>query len=170
MENTNTKTKTQELPVLMYISCNALWLMSTVHLKTKTQVLRFDYCEIEIKMSHFWEAKEKYNVKSESKCVMRFVYVWKHRFSLFFTVSRLLLSSCPENTGHPTSNAILSGNKKAWLLSPIITTFFMAGFWPLPLQLNARTQLLELCWIPITSHTTNANKCALLHGMQYCAN
>ena len=31
------KYKNKEIPVLMYIGCNALWLMSFVHLKTKTK-------------------------------------------------------------------------------------------------------------------------------------
>ena len=70
----------------------------------------------------------------------------------------LLLSSCPENTGHPSSRAILSGNKKAWLESPIMTTFFMAmllsGFPNINLQLchfDCSHTTSCLPWIPITS-------------------
>ena len=95
-------------------------------------------------------------------------FVFLFRNGVFFTsgqslelqYARLLLSSCPENTGHPSSNAILSGNRNAWLESPIITIFFIAMLFfslhkscfaaPL-LQLNAHIELPELPWIPITS-------------------
>ena len=90
------------------------------------------------------------------------------KWCIFFTSSqslepqyaRLLLSSCPENTGHPSSNAILSGNRNAWLESPIITIFFIAmlvfslhkSCFAAPLlQLNPHIELSELPWIPITS-------------------
>ena len=61
MTNTHTKkkTKTQEIPVLMYIGFNALLLMSTVHLKTKTQMLRFDYCVKQKLRCHIFETRKR---------------------------------------------------------------------------------------------------------------